>query len=57
MYEQKAKNLYRALITNQKSIFYATDTVNKGLVKKARTSLCTKGKVFGKVFSEIDNNS
>ena len=44
MDEQKAKNLYRALITNQKNIFYVTDTVNEGLVKKARTSLCTKAR-------------
>ena len=57
MDEQKAKNLYRALITGQKSIFYAMDAVTKGLVKKARTSLYPKDKVFVKIYNEIDTNS
>ena len=57
MDEQKAKNLYRTLITDQKSIFYAMDAVTKGLVKKARTSLYPKDKVFVKIYNEIDNNS
>ena len=57
MDKQKAKNLYRALITDQKSIFYAIDRVTKGLVKKARTSLYPKDKVFVKIYNEIDNNS
>ena len=56
MDEQKANNLYRAPITDQKSIFYATDRVTKGLVKKARTSY-PKDKVFVKIYNEIDNNS
>ena len=56
MDEQKAKNLYRVLINDQKSIFYATDRVMKGLIKKARTSLYPKDKVFVKIFNEIDNN-
>ena len=33
MDKQKAKNLYRTLITDQKSIFYAMYAVTKGLVK------------------------
>ena len=57
MDEQKANNLYRVLITDQKSISYATDRVTKGLVKKARTSLYPKDKVFVKIYNEIDNNS
>ena len=56
MDEQKAKNLYRALINDQKSIFYVTDSVTKGLIKKARTSLYPKDKVFVKIYNEIDNN-
>ena len=56
MDEQKAKNLYRALINDQKSIFYATNTVRKGLIKKARTSLYPKDNVFVKIYNEIDNN-
>ena len=46
MDEQKAKNLSRALIKNQKSIFYATDRFTKSLIKQARTSLYPKSKFF-----------
>ena len=52
MDEQKAKNLYRALINDQKSIFYATNTVRKGLIKKARTSLYPKDNVFVKIYKK-----
>ena len=55
MEEQKAKNLYRALINDQRSIFYATDRVTKGLIEKARTSLHPKDKVFVKIYNKIDN--
>ena len=57
MDEQKAKNLYRALITDQKSIFLYNRWSSKGLVKKARTSLHPKDKVFVKIYNEIDNKS
>ena len=57
MDEQKANNLNRALVTDQKNIFYATDRVTKGLVKKARTSLYPKDKVFVNIYNEIDNSS
>ena len=55
MEEQKGKNLYRALINDQRSIFYATDRVTKGLIEKARTSLYPKDKVFVKIYNKIDN--
>ena len=56
MDEQKALNLYRALINDQKSIFYATDSATKGLIEKARTSLYPNDKIFVKIYHEIDNN-
>ena len=56
MNEQKAKNFYRALINDQKSIFHEADRVMIGLIKKARTSLYPKDKVFVKIYNEIDNN-
>ena len=56
MDEQKAKNLYRVLINDQKSIFYVTYRVTKALVKKASTSLYPKDNVFVKIYNEIDNN-
>ena len=33
------------------------DRVTKGLVKKARTSLYPKDKVFVNIYNEIDNSS
>ena len=45
------------MVTDQKSIFYATDRVTKGLVKKTRKSLYSKDKVFVKIYNEIDNSS
>ena len=56
MDEQKAKNLYWVLINDQKNIFYATDRVTKGLIKKAKMALYPKDKVFIKIYNEIDNN-
>ena len=56
MDEQKAKKFYRAMINDQKRIFYATDSVTKGLMKKARTSLYPKGKVLVKIYNEIHNH-
>ena len=50
MDEQKVKILFNALTNDQKSIFYASDRITKGLVKKARTSLYPKYKVFVKTF-------
>ena len=55
MEEQKAKNLYRALINDQRSIFYAADCITKDLIKKARISLYPKDKVSVKIYNEIDN--
>ena len=52
---QKAKNLYSTLINDQKTIFHATDRVTKDLIKKARTSLYPKDKVFVKNDKEIGN--
>ena len=52
---QKTKNLYSALINDQKGIFYATDRITKGLIKKARTSLYPKDEVFVKIYNEIGN--
>ena len=53
MDEQKAKNLYSALINDQESIFYAIDRIIKGLIKTARPSLYPKDKVFVKIYNEV----
>ena len=57
MDEQKVKNLFNALANNQKSIFYATNRITKGFVKKARTSLYPKDEVFVKIFNDLDSDS
>ena len=57
MDEQKVKNLFNALTNDQKSIFYASNRITKGLNKKARTSLYPKDKDFVNIFNELDNDS
>ena len=49
----KARNLYNYLTNDQKSNFYATGRMTNGLIKKAKTSLYPKDKVFVKIFSEV----
>ena len=41
-----AKNLFKKLITDSKSIFYAVDKINKNLLNRARNLLYPKDKVF-----------
>ena len=44
-------------LLTKKAFFMQIDRVTKGLVKKARTSLYPKDKVFVKIYNEIDNIS
>ena len=55
--EQKAKNFYKALINDQRSIFYAADRITKGLIRKVNTSLYPKDKIFVNIFNEINSES
>ena len=55
--EQKAENLYKALINDQTSICYAADRITKGLIRKAKTSLHHKDKVFVNIYNEISSES
>ena len=55
--EQKAKNLYKALINDQRSIFYAADRIMKDLIQKVKTSLYPKDKVFVNICTEISSES
>ena len=41
-----AKYLFKKLITDSKSIFYAVDKINKNLLNRARNLLYPKDKVF-----------
>ena len=40
--KKKATNLYNALVNDSKSVFYATDEIEKTFVRKARNSLYKK---------------
>ena len=55
--EQKARNLYKALINDQRSFFYAADKRTKGLIRNAKTSLYPKDKVFVNIYYEISGES
>ena len=43
---KKTKNLYNALVKDQKSIFYATDRITNNLLNKARVSTYLKDKLI-----------
>ena len=49
-----AKNLFKKLITDSKSIFYAVDKINKNLLNRARKSLYSKDKVFIKLATSLE---
>ena len=49
---KKTKNLYNALVRDQKSVFYATDKINN-LINKARTSTYAKDRVFVTIFKRL----
>ena len=50
---KKTKNLYNALVRDQRSIFYATDKITNNLVNKARVSSYPKDKVFVNIYKGL----
>ena len=52
---KQAKNLFRNLIKDQNSIFYSADRINKMLLKKSRTSVYVKDKVFYKIYNSLED--
>ena len=50
----KTINLYNMLVRDQKSIFYASDRITNGLIRKANNSLYLKDKVFVKLLKDLD---
>ena len=52
---KKTKNLYSALVKDQKSIFYATDKITNNLLIKARVSIYLKDKVFVNIYKKLGN--
>ena len=50
---KEIKNLFKKLIKNEKSVFYAVDRVSRLLLSKAKKSMNKKNKVFYKYYLEI----
>ena len=55
--KKKAINLYNALVTTSKSIFYPTDKIKKTLLKKAKKSLYKKDIVFVNIYNRLENKN
>ena len=54
---KRAKNLFKQLINDGKSTFYATDKINKTLLNKARKSVYEKDWVLYKLFSDLEDEN
>ena len=54
---KQTKNLFLNLIKDEKSVFYAADRINKTLLNKARKSFHKKGKIFYKIYLELENEN
>ena len=52
---KQIKNLYKWVIKDEKSLFYAADCANIKLINRAKTSLYDKDKVFVKLYKESEN--
>ena len=53
--DKKTKNLYNALVKDQRSIFYATGMITNSLLNKARVSIYLKDKVCVNVYRKLGN--
>ena len=52
---KQTKNLFKKLIKDEKSMFYAIDRITRTLLNKARKSLYEKDKVFYKYYLDLDD--
>ena len=57
MEEKQMKNLFKKLITDENSIFFSADRINKTLLNKGRKSSYEKDKVFYKLFNAVENKN
>ena len=55
--KQKKKNLFKKLIKDEKSVFYAADRINKTLLNKARKSFYKRDKIFYEFYLESENKN
>ena len=54
---KQSKNLFKKLIEDEKSVFYAADRINKTLLNKTRKSFYKKDKIFYKFYLELENKN
>lgn len=54
---KQTRKLFRKLIRDNKSVFYAVDRINKTLLSKAKKSLYEKDKIFYKYYSNFENKN
>ena len=54
---KQAKNLFNSSIKERNSVFCSVDKRNKSLVTKARRLVYAKGKVFIKLYNEVENKN
>ena len=52
--KKKARNLYKALTNDSKSVFYATNKITETLVKKVTNSLDKKDTVFVDIYNKLE---
>ena len=54
---KQMKNLFKKLITDENSVFFSADRINKTLLNKGRKSSYEKDKVFYKLFNTVENKN
>ena len=55
--QKQLKNLFKKLINDQNSVFYAADKINNTMLNKGRRSSYEKDKVFYKIFNTIEDRN
>ena len=55
--KKQFKNLFRKLINDQNSVFYAADRINSTLLNKGRKSSYEKDKVFYRLFNMVEDEN
>ena len=54
---KQAKNLFKELLTDAKSVFYSAEKINKTLLNKARKSFYEKDTVFYKLYARMEDQN
>ena len=57
MKKKQLRNLFKKLINDQNSVFYASDKINRTLLNKGRKPPYEKDKVFYKLFNVVEDKN